>query len=221
MSFGILLTWLTAWPMLILPLLGIQTGGTTTPSPSTKLTVSSPAPARSATPRSSVKPSTTPKPSAAPKPTSSSSPAAGEAQPASEIASDQVCPGQADVSKTTSVLVCLTSHARGFHGLKPVSGNSALMAAAAAKDQDMKTCGYGHTACGRDFGYWIKAKGYSGRCYGENIAMGQKSPREVFMAWMNSPGHRANILSADYRDLGVAELAGAQGPLWAMELGGC
>ena len=37
----------------------------------------------------------------------------------------------------------------------------------------------------------------------------------------NVEGHRANILNNQYRDLGVAETAGSQGPLWVMELGGC
>jgi uncharacterized protein YkwD len=102
-----------------------------------------------------------------------------------------------------------------------ISDQPALMAAAAAKAADMKSCGYGHEACGRAFDYEIHAKGYPGRCYGENIAYGQKSPHDVFVAWMNSPGHRANILNPDYRDLGVAETAGPNGPLWVMELGGC
>jgi len=106
-------------------------------------------------------------------------------------------------------------------GLGAVSANGALMAAAVAKDADMQKCGYGHTACGRDFSYWITSKGYGGHCYGENIAMGQQSPREVFVAWMNSAGHRANILNKDFRDIGVAEVWSSSGPLWVMELGGC
>jgi len=39
---------------------------------------------------------------------------------------------------------------------------------------------------------------------GENIAMGQRTPQEVQTAWMNSPGHRANILTADFTHVGVA-----------------
>jgi uncharacterized protein YkwD len=140
---------------------------------------------------------------------------------ATEIASEQVCPGQTQISSTVSALVCLTSNARKYHKLSGVSGDSALMAAAAAKAQDMKNCGYGHTACGRDFSYWIKNKNYSGNCYAENIAMGQKSPREVFIAWMNSSGHRKNILNSSYNEIGVAETAGSRGPLWVMHLGGC
>ena len=85
----------------------------------------------------------------------------------------------------------------------------------------MLNCGYGHTACGRASNYWVQAKGYTGRCSGENIAMGQRTPREVFTAWMNSPGHRANILNTSYRHIGVAQTASSRGPLWVMHLGGC
>lgn len=138
-----------------------------------------------------------------------------------ELATEQVCPGQNDVAKTAEALTCLTNNARLFHKLKVVTVNDALMAAAAAKNSDMARCGYGHTACGRGFSYWLQNKGYAGRCSAENIAQGQRTPREAFTAWMNSSGHRANILKADYRDIGVASLAGPSGRLWTMQLGGC
>jgi uncharacterized protein YkwD len=155
-----------------------------------------------------------------PKPTPSPS-ASVAASSGAEIASDAVCPGQSDTAKTLAALTCLTNNARRYHGLKPVADNPVLLAAAAAKDQDMLRCGYGHTACGKTFDYEVKAKGYKGQCYGENIAMGQRTPHDVFVAWMNSPGHRANILNQQYRDFGVAELGSSEGPLWTMELGGC
>jgi uncharacterized protein YkwD len=161
-----------------------------------------------------------PSPTPAPAP-SSPSPSPAAAPAASDIASEAVCPGQSDSANTVAALTCLTNNARTFHHLQPVNRNQALLAAAAAKDADMAHCGYGHEACGHPFDYQIKASGYPGRCYGENIAMGQQSPREVFTVWMNSPGHRANILNSQYRDLGVAEVSGQQGPLWVMELGGC
>lgn len=159
------------------------------------------------------KPTVTPIPTATPTPVAPGAPA--------EIASEATCPGQSDTAKTIQALTCLTSNARVFHGLKPVSDSQALLAATTAKAQDMAKCGYGHTACGLPFDHEILANGYTGQCYGENIAMGQRSPRDVFVAWMNSPEHRANILNAKYRDFGVAETPGSQGPLWVMELGGC
>ena len=156
-----------------------------------------------------------------PSPSRSATPTPSAAPAAAEIASEAACPGQSDMAKTVAALTCLTQNARKFHGLATVTDSQTLLAAATAKDQDMARCDYGHTACGQPFDSEIKAKGYTGRCYGENIAEGQQSPREVFVAWMNSPGHRANILGPQYRDLGVAEMSGSQGPLWVMELGGC
>ncbi|EBK2060154.1 hypothetical protein AAL85_25555, partial [Salmonella enterica subsp. enterica serovar Typhi] len=51
---------------------------------------------------------------------------------------------------------------------------------------------------------------------GENIAMGQKTPAEVVNAWMNSEGHRANILNANYNLIGVGYYNG----YWAQEFVG-
>lgn len=205
-----------SWIMTLLALFGwgVTTPSTTQHQSRPGLTQSSPGHSAAPTPL----PATPKSPSPAPKSSAQPTPVAGTP---TEIASEAACPGQADPSRTIQALTCLTNNARVFHGLRPVADNQALLAAAAAKDQDMAKCGYGHTACGQVFQHEILAKGYAGKCYGENIAMGQRSPHDVFVAWMNSPGHRANILNANYRDLGVAELAGSGGPLWTMELGGC
>lgn len=139
-----------------------------------------------------------------------------------DIASAATCPNQNLVAQVSSVLLCMTKYARKFHGLGTVSTNSILTSAAAAKVNDIVTCNdFSHTACGHASDYWITTKGYSGKCSAENIAEGQTTPGAVFVAWMNSAGHRANILGPSYLDLGVAESAGPSGPLWVMELGGC
>jgi uncharacterized protein YkwD len=54
----------------------------------------------------------------------------------------------------------------------------------------------------------IKQAGYPGRMMGENIAAGQTSAAAVMQAWMNSPGHRANILNCGYKEVGVGYVAG-------------
>ena len=53
----------------------------------------------------------------------------------------------------------------------------------------------------------IRAFGLSFRTAGENIAYGQRTPQQVFQGWMNSSGHRANILSASYTQIGVGYVA--------------
>lgn len=138
-----------------------------------------------------------------------------------DFAPDGVCPGQDSLAQAAAVLVCLTTWARTHHGLGAVTVNPALGAAAQAKAGDLVTCGFSHTACGRAANYWIRAKGYGGGCSAENIAQGQSSPRRVFHAWMASPGHRANILSASYSVIGIGTAAGGGSQWWVMELGGC
>ena len=54
---------------------------------------------------------------------------------------------------------------------------------------------------------------------GENIARGQADARAVMDAWMNSPGHRANILNCEYKSLGVGVHFGPGGPWWTQDFG--
>jgi uncharacterized protein YkwD len=54
---------------------------------------------------------------------------------------------------------------------------------------------------------------------GENIARGQADPAAVMEAWMNSPGHRANILNCDFKTLGVGVHYGSGGPWWTQDFG--
>ena len=60
----------------------------------------------------------------------------------------------------------------------------------------------------------IKNNGVSYRTAGENIAKGQKTPEEVMNAWMNSPGHRANILNPDFTKLGLGVAKDSNGTLY-------
>ena len=52
----------------------------------------------------------------------------------------------------------------------------------------------------------MKAYGISYKSAGENIAMGQRSPEEVVQAWMNSQGHRENIMNANFTHIGVGHV---------------
>ena len=90
-------------------------------------------------------------------------------------------------------------------GLKPLTANWELSRVARYKSQDMVDQGYfSHTSptYGSPF-QMIKAFGLSFRTAGENIAYGQRTPQAVVNAWMNSSGHRANILNASYTKIGV------------------
>jgi len=110
-----------------------------------------------------------------------------------------------DVSAFEQEVVKLTNAERTKAGLAPLQTDDKLMAAAREKSQDMQTKNYfSHTSptFGSPFDR-MKALGISYKSAGENIAQGQRSPQEVVKAWMDSPGHRANILNGSFTHIGV------------------
>lgn len=104
-----------------------------------------------------------------------------------------------------SEVVKLVNQERTKVGLKSLNGDSALNNMALVKAKDMNDNAYfSHTSptYGSPF-EMMKSFGISYGYAGENIAKGQKTPADVVTAWMNSEGHRANILSANYTLIGV------------------
>ena len=102
-------------------------------------------------------------------------------------------------------VVRLVNVYRSNAGLKPLSADAELSYIARLKSQDMCDKKYfSHTSptYGSPF-QMMKDFGVSYRSAGENIAMGQRTPSEVVTAWMNSPGHRANILNSSFTRIGV------------------
>ncbi len=113
------------------------------------------------------------------------------------------------VTAFESEVVRLVNEIRVQYGLKPLTENWELSRVARYKSQDMADNGYfSHTSptYGSPF-QMMKAFGLSYRAAGENIAYGQRSPQAVVDAWMNSSGHRANILNASYTQIGVGYVA--------------
>lgn len=109
------------------------------------------------------------------------------------------------VSEFEKQVVDLTNAERTKAGLKPLEIHSPLMAVAHAKSADMAKNNYfSHTSptFGSPFDQ-IKSAGISYRSAGENIAQGQRTPQQVVQAWMDSPGHRQNIMNANYTHIGV------------------
>jgi len=102
-------------------------------------------------------------------------------------------------------VVELTNQERAKNGLAPLKENAELNYAADEYAELMSDRGVlSHT--GPDGSQpWDRAKavGYEAQTMGENIAAGQKTPEQVVAAWMNSPGHRANILNPKYTEIGV------------------
>lgn len=106
-------------------------------------------------------------------------------------------------------VIRLVNEQRARYGLAPLSENWELSRVARYKSQDMVDNRYfSHTSptYGTPF-QMIKAFGLTYRSAGENIAYGYKTPQAVVNGWMNSSGHRANILNASYKQIGVGYVA--------------
>ena len=106
-------------------------------------------------------------------------------------------------------VVRLVNEIRVKNGLKELTYDWELSRVARYKSQDMKDNRYfSHTSptYGSPF-QMIKNFGLSYRSAGENIAKGYKTPQAVVNGWMNSSGHRANILNASYNRIGVGYVA--------------
>ena len=113
-------------------------------------------------------------------------------------------------------VVNLVNKERAKYGLSPLKSNASLANVATIKSQDMINKNYfSHTSptYGSPFDM-MKQFGISYRTAGENIAMGQKTPSEVVNAWMNSEGHRANILNANFTEIGIGIAQNSKGQLY-------
>ena len=106
-------------------------------------------------------------------------------------------------------VIRLVNIERAKYGLSALTEDWELSRVARYKSQDMKDKRYfSHTSptYGSPFDM-MKSFGLSYRTAGENIAMGQRTPQQVVNAWMNSSGHRANILNSSYKKIGVGYVA--------------
>lgn len=116
----------------------------------------------------------------------------------------------------------LTNAAREKQGMSPFRLNDALTKAAQAHADDMAKKGYfSHEAPdGTDMVVRIDRVGYRYRGIAENIAMGQRTPKQAVDGWLKSPGHRRNLLNDAYLDLGVGVSKDGKGVLrWVQVFG--
>lgn len=102
-------------------------------------------------------------------------------------------------------VVRLVNAQRAQNGLKPLAENWELSRVARYKSADMASRRYfSHESPTYGSPYqMMRSFGISFRSAGENIAYGQRTPAAVVAAWMNSSGHRANILNSSYTQIGV------------------
>lgn len=111
----------------------------------------------------------------------------------------------------------MVNRERSEQGLQPLRFDVDLASAARGHAEDMIEREYfAHDSPeGEDFSARAKEAGYEGFPRAENIAYGQSSPQEVMTTWMNSDGHRKNILLEDTTSLGV----GKSGRHWVQVFG--
>ena len=100
-------------------------------------------------------------------------------------------------------VVRLTNIERVRAGLSPLTPDPAMMRAAQVRAEEISIVFDHVRPDGRSYSTALSDEGINARLRGENIAKGHASPEAVVAAWMNSRGHRANILRADYTALGV------------------
>ncbi|MEU6126730.1 sigma-70 family RNA polymerase sigma factor [Streptomyces sp. NPDC047123] len=202
-------------------------------SPSTAAAPASPTPrepSKSASPSSerSASPSAKPSPSKSKAKNKTKKPEPGPsrtrtkpAEPKPTAKPRQPDPAPPKPSGTAEQVVALVNTERAKAGCGPVGSNAKLATAATKHSADMAARDYfDHTSPdGKDPGDRITAAGYRWSTYGENIARGQQTPASVMDSWMNSPGHRANILNCDFKELGVGIHNGSGGPWWTQAFG--
>lgn len=108
-------------------------------------------------------------------------------------------------------VVKLVNEERAKAGLSALTLDKDIEAASLIRSKEIEVS-FSHTRPdGRKFSTVLQDNGISFRGAGENIAWGQKSPQDVMNAWMNSDGHRANILNAKYTKIGVGYYQNASG----------
>lgn len=121
----------------------------------------------------------------------------------------EAAPASSEVSAYEKKVLELTNQERAKAGVPALKLDEELSKVAREKSRDMQSKGYfdhNSPTYGSPFDM-MKQFGISYTTAGENIAMGQKSPEEVVQAWMNSEGHRKNIMNANFTHLGVGHVA--------------
>lgn len=122
------------------------------------------------------------------------------------------------ISSFAQQVVKLVNQERVKAGLNTLTISQPAKTAAQVRAKEIEKT-FSHTRPdGSSFGSALAEQGVTIRNAGENIAIGQKSPEEVMKGWMNSSGHRANILNPNYTSIGVGCYQNASGTYYWTQL---
>lgn len=130
---------------------------------------------------------------------------AAPTNPSAQVPQQSTGQTTANINQIAMQVIDLTNKERQKNGLPALKADSSLSKVAQAKSNDMNAKHYfSHTSptYGSPFDM-MRDFGVTYRSAGENIAMGQPTAQQVVTAWMNSEGHRKNILSPNYTNIGV------------------
>lgn len=188
-------------------------------SASGKPAASSTAPQSSRPAASSAAPQSR-KPAAGSAAPQSSKPAASSAAPQSSKPAAASAPSEGnDLLQVARQVIVLVNQERGKQGLPALRENAQLMDSASVRSQELVTK-FAHERPNGEQGYQLAFRaGFN--TVGENIAYGYLSAEQVMEGWMNSPGHRANILNTGFSEIGVGCYRGSDGRLyWTQLFGG-
>jgi uncharacterized protein YkwD len=190
---------------------GSSTSRNTDRSPSPAPSTSSAAPTKTPSKKPTATPSEKPQ-SKTPSPTATKTPEKKERAGAPVNVSAPTA-AEAEVLK-------LVNEERSKVGCSAVAANSSLAELAEDFSEDMAERGFFDHTDPDGASPWDRAAklGITG-LGGENIARGQVDAAAVMEAWMNSPGHKANILNCDFKTLGVGVHFGSGGPWWTQDFG--
>ncbi|AKJ09830.1 lipoprotein [Streptomyces incarnatus] len=155
----------------------------------------------------------------APKPRSTTAPRTPRPTATASSAPKPTPTPTATASGAVARVVQLVNAERAKAGCHPLTVNPELAKAAQAHSADMAAHqNMSHTGSdGSSPGDRITRAGYSWSAYGENVAYGYATPEQVMNGWMNSPGHRANILNCSYKEIGVG--LAQPGSYWTQDFG--
>ncbi|MFE9256553.1 CAP domain-containing protein [Streptomyces sp. NPDC006879] len=147
------------------------------------------------------RPTATKPATAKPRPTATK-PATAKPKPtATKPPTTSTVPTSGDVAQ----VLALVNKERANAGCSALTINAKLMSAAQNHSEDMAAhSNMSHTGSdGSDPGQRITRAGYDWRTYGENVAYGYSTAAKVMDGWMNSPGHRRNILNCSFKEIGI------------------
>ncbi|MGW0934724.1 CAP domain-containing protein [Streptomyces sp. NPDC002666] len=153
-------------------------------------------------------------------PASASSPAKPTAKASTSAPAARRTTAPAAATSAQAAVLALVNQERSKVGCSPVTASSSLASLAQSFSDDMAARGFfDHTDPDGQSPWDRAAKAGVSGLGGENIARGQADAEAVMEAWMNSEGHRANILNCDYKTLGVGVHFGSGGPWWTQDFG--